>query len=370
MKILYVTTVSNTVNAFLIPHIKMLVNSGYQVDVAFAIDQEVDSEIYEMGCKIFEIPFQRSPFKANNFLAYKMIRKIIIKEDYKIVHTHTPVASTIVRLASRKIRNVKVMYTAHGFHFYKGAPIINWLVYYPIEKILSKYTDVLITINKEDYQRAKNSFKTGRIEYLPGVGIDLKKINNAIVDKKVKRDELNIPTDAFIILSVGELNQNKNHEAIISALASINNPSIYYLVCGQGNLQEYLSKKCIELGISQKVKLLGFQQNILEFYKVSDLFAFPSFREGLPVSLIEAMASGLPVIASNIRGNRELVVDGLGGYLFDPKNILEIEQSIHNILKNNDLKELAKFNQKNINKYEIGFVLMRLSQIYERLIYF
>jgi len=206
MKILYVTTISNTVNAFLIPHIKMLIQEEHQVDVAFNIVQEVNPEIIQMGCKIHQIPLQRSPLNISNYKTTKLLKNIIISEGYDIVHTHTPVASVIVRLACRKLKNVKVFYTAHGFHFYKGAPISSWLLYYPLEKWLSRYTDTLITINKEDYSRAKRNFKAKKIEYIPGIGINLKSFQLVEADEKFIRTELSLPKDTIILLSVGERN--------------------------------------------------------------------------------------------------------------------------------------------------------------------
>ena len=284
MKILYVTTISNTVNAFLIPHIKMLIDEGHQVDVAFNIEQEVKPEIIEMGCKVYELPLQRSPLSRDNFRAYKMLKNIIISGGYDLVHTHTPVASAIVRLVCKNLNNVRVFYTAHGFHFFNGAPILNWLAYYPVEKWLARYTDTLITINKEDYERAKSNFKAKRVEYIPGVGIDVEKFNTMEIDRVLKHSQLGVPEDVFVVLSVGELNKNKNHEVIIRSIAKIDNPDIHYVICGEGQLDEYLRNLSKELGIEKQVHLLGFRKDIPEICKTSDAFAFPSFREGLSVS--------------------------------------------------------------------------------------
>ena len=228
MKILYVTTISNTVNAFLIPHIQFLIEQGHQVDVAFNIVQEVNSELIELGCKVHNLQFQRSPLKKQNYIAFKKLKKLIQDEKYDLVHTHTPVASACVRLACKSMKNVKVIYTTHGFHFFKGAPLKNWLLYYPIERWLARYTDVLITISKEDYARAKKSFKAGRVEYIPGVGLDTKRFSKVVVDKLAKRREIGVPEDAFVLLSVGELNKNKNHETVIKAVEKLKNPNQKY----------------------------------------------------------------------------------------------------------------------------------------------
>jgi glycosyltransferase involved in cell wall biosynthesis len=365
MKILYVTTVSSTVNTFLIPHIKMLIEQGHQVDVAFNIDHEIKPDIQEMGCKVHVIPIQRSPLRKENYRAYKILKKAIINEKYEIVHTHTPVAAAIVRLVCKNLKNVKVFYTAHGFHFFKGAPIKNWLIYYPIEKWLSRYTDVIITINNEDYQRAKKSFKARRVEYIPGVGLDTKKFTNVIIDKSAKRKELGLPEDAFVVLSVGELNKNKNHEIVIKALAKLNNFKIYYVICGQGPLEQYLIEVANKVGLDNRVKLLGFRSDIAEICKAADIFAFPSSREGLPVSLMEAMAAGLPVVCSNTRGNTDLIEDGKGGYLVEPDDVESFAYNIKEIANSALLREKMSIeNKSTIKKFDISNVLLGMINIY------
>lgn len=365
MKLLYLTTTSNTVNAFLIPHMKMLIDEGHKVDVAFNIEQEVKHEIKGMGCKVHQLPLQRSPLSKDNFRAYKMLKKIILTEQYDLVHTHTPVASAIVRLACKNLKNVRVFYTAHGFHFYKGAPLINWLVYYPVEKLLARYTDVLITINKEDYARAKNKFRAKKVEYVPGVGLNTDKFANIKVDKKAKREELGIPEAAVVLLSVGELNKNKNHETVIKAVAQLNIPNIYYVICGEGELRTYLEEMAASLGIVDRIKLLGYRTDVSEIYQVADIFVFPSYREGLSVALMEAMASGLPVVCSDIRGNNNLIKDGKGGYLIAPKDVDGFAEAIGKILQMSSAEQLGTENQNTIRNFGIDSVLKSLLDIYK-----
>lgn len=366
MKILYVTTISNTVNAFLIPHIKSLIGEGHQVDIAFNIDQEINAEIFEVGCKVHQLPLQRSPLKRDNFRAYRILKNIIISEGYDIVHTHTPVASVIVRLACRNLKNVRVFYTAHGFHFYKGAPIINWLVYFPIENWLARYTDTLITINKEDYERAKSKFKARCVKYIPGVGIDVGNYSNLIIDRNLKRNEIGVPQDSFILLSVGELNNNKNHEIVIRALAEIKDKNIHYIICGQGPLEGKLRSIISEHNLDNNIHILGYRNDIAEVCKASDLFVFPSFREGLSVALMEAMACGMPVICSNIRGNSDLISEGQGGYLVDPNNKSELSAKIRELIIRGDLRsQFGLFNQKLITRYSFLNVINSLKLIYK-----
>lgn len=363
MKILYVATISNTINAFLIPHIKMLIDAGNTVDVAFNIQQEVKQEILKMNCNVYDIPFSRNPLGKDNIFAYKKIKNIISLHNYDMVHTHTPVASVIVRLVCKRY-NIKVCYTAHGFHFFKGAPLLNWIVFYPVEKMLSKYTDVLITINKEDYVRSKK-FYAKKIEYTPGVGINIDKINCLNVDRYIKRQQLEISNEAFVLLSVGELNNNKNHEIVIRALASIQNEQMHYIICGEGALKEKLVRLSLDMGIEKQVHFLGYRQDVLEIYKIVDLFVFPSLREGLSVSLMEAMACGLPVVCSNIRGNSDLIKDDLGGALVDSNSLESYILQIKRVYNNPDAaKQFGEYNKTFVKKFSTNNVIERMREIY------
>ncbi len=365
MKILYVTTISNTVNAFMIPHIKMLFEQGHHVDIACNIQREIDKGLVELGCRVHDISFSRSPLNKTNVRAYRELKKLIIDEKYDLVHTHTPIASAITRLVCKNIKGTKVFYTAHGFHFHKGAPIKNWLIYYPLEKWLAKHTDTLITINKEDFERAKSNFKAKRVEYLPGVGLDVNSIKNTSVDKLTKRKELDIPIEAFVLLSVGELNKNKNHEVVIRALERIDNSEVHYIICGKGQLETNLKDLCVELGIEKRVHLLGFRKDIIEICKVSDVFVFPSNREGLSVALMEAMACGLPIVCSNIRGNIDLIEDGVNGYLATNNVSKEYTENLTKLIDNRELIKNMKYrNLLKVNDCALNSVLDNLKVIY------
>lgn len=365
MKILYVSTLSNTINAFMIPHIKLLLNQGHYVDLACNIDKDINPILKELGCKVFDISFQRSPLATENYKAYKKLKKLIKDEDYDIVHTHTPVASACVRLACRKMKSVKVIYTAHGLHFYKGAPLKNWFIYYPVERYLARYTDVIITINKEDYNRVKHDFKTSSVEYIPGVGLDTKKIRNIVGDNSRKRKEIGINERGFIILSVGELNKNKNHETIIKAVAKLKNNNIYYVICGQGSLECSLRNLSKELGVENQIKLLGYREDIIQICKASDVFAFPSKREGLGMAALEAMASGLPIITSNVHGIIDYSIDGKTGFCNDPMDVDGFARSIEILSKNKDLRiGMGKYNKDYIKKFSLEVTKDRLASIY------
>ncbi len=360
MRILYVTTISITMG-FFPEHFKMLLEEGHTVELACNSENPVPQSIAELGLRVHNIPFSRSPFSKSNINAIKRLKRLVEEEKYDIVHTHTPNASAIVRLACRKLRKrgLKVFYTAHGFHFYKDAPIKNWLVYYPVEWLCAHWTDELITINQEDHALAQKYMHAKEVVYVPGVGIDLTKFGSVSVDRAEKRKELGVPEDAVLLISVGELNKNKNHETVIKA---INGMDVYYIIAGIGDKKEYLQQLIDEQGMTERIKLLGYRTDVKELYAVSDMFVFPSFREGLSVALMEAMACGLPCAVSRIRGNTDLV-DEKGGELFESSRADSAKIAISKLLERN-LPELGKYNANKIEKFSREAVLTRMSEIY------
>lgn len=365
MKILYVTTIGRTMK-FFEPFIKELILDGHSVDIATNENNSMVPECYrEWKCNIRQVDFSRSPLSFDNIRAYDQFKKVVENGNYDIVHCHTPNASVITRLVCntfRKKTSLKVFYTAHGFHFYKGAPMLNWLVFYPIEKFSSCFTDKLITINKEDYELAKNKFKAKEVYYVPGVGIDLSKFENIQVDRNAKREEIGIPEDAFLLLSVGELNENKNHQIVINAMAEINEPSIHYAIAGFGDKHEYLISLSKELGVEERVHLLGYRKDVAELYKASDIYVLPSLREGLNVSVIEAMASGLPCVVSKIRGNVDLI-DERGGKCFNACNKDDFSLQIKKIMTS-ETSKLSAYNKCKIEKFEVSNVIVEMKKIY------
>ena len=287
---------------------------------------------------------------------------LFYKEKYEIIHCHTPIAAFCTRLACRTLRKngTRVFYTAHGFHFYKGAPLKNWLFFYTAEKLCAKMTDVLITINQEDYALAQKKLKAKRVAYVPGVGIDLEKFSACSVDKKAKREELGIPEDAKLLLSVGELNENKNHETVIRSIADMKDT--HYIIAGDGKRKEKLMSVIEELGLSERVKLLGRRNDIAELCKVSDVFVFPSFREGLSLALMEAMACGLPCAVSEIRGNIDLI-DENGGTLFDPHSVQSCKDRLEELF-GGDLKKTGEYNAEKVKKFSLDNVNKEMKKLY------
>jgi glycosyltransferase involved in cell wall biosynthesis len=375
-KALIVTTVASTIDQFCMNDILILLEN-YDVQVAANFTRgnntskerinEFKRELMNKNIAVNEVEFNRNPLSKSNLTAYKKLKKIMQQNKFDLIHCHTPIAAMFARLAAKESRKKgsKVIYTAHGFHFFKGAPILNWLVYYPVEKCLARYTDTLITINKEDYGRAKRKFKAKIVEYIPGVGIDLEKFNTVEIDRALKRSQLGLSEDAFVVLSVGELNKNKNHEVIIRAIGKIDNSKIHYIICGQGKLDGYLKNLSKETGIENQVHLLGFRKDIPELCKVSDVFAFPSYREGLSVALMEAMANGLPVVCSNIRGNSDLIESEKGGYLVGPSDVDGYAKYINELITDGELRNVfGKFNLQKIENYSIENISKEMEEIY------
>lgn len=322
MKILFITTISGFLKQFEMNDVKIMLQAGYEVHYAsnlynpvYRYDRE---ELERQGIVFHHIDICKSPTELRkNFRALKQLKKIIREEKINLIHCHNPMGGVIGRIAALGAGRVKVMYTAHGFHFYKGAPLKNWLLYYPVEYLLAGCTDRLITINEEDYTAAKH-FRlrgNGKVYRIPGVGIECEKFKYREDFREKTRRELGIPHSAFYILAVGELNDNKNHKVIIDALTKISDSNIYFGICGQGVLYEELERFIKERYLEKRVFLYGFREDIPQMLAAADCFVFPSKREGLGIAALEAMAAGIPMITSDCRGTREYMQHEKNGYV-------------------------------------------------------
>lgn len=357
MKVLYITTIGITMG-FFNSFIKQLLDDGNEVEIATNEKNAKVPECYrEWGCRIHPISCTRSPFDSGNIKAISQIRQIVKENKYDIVHCHTPIAAMCTRIACCPLRKngLKVIYTAHGFHFYDGAPLKNWLIYYPVEMFLSRYTDVLITINKEDYKRAKEKFHAKKTVYIPGVGVDTEKFVPRKSRRERIRTELGLKDKDVMLLSVGELNENKNHESVIRAIMGMD---VIYVIAGKGEKKNELEHIAKEYGID--LRLVGFRTDVSDFYDAADVYVLPSIREGLNVSLMEAMASGLACAVSKIRGNTDLIEDET--VLFNPKNTAQLRASVENAIKNQE--EYRQKNLKKIREFDLFAVEKLISEIY------
>ncbi|MDD2212585.1 MAG: glycosyltransferase family 4 protein [Clostridia bacterium] len=370
MKILFVTTISNAINAFLIPHIELLLKQGHEVDLACNIVREVSPELLRLGCKVHKICFQRSPLKKDNYTAYKKIKRLVLSEGYEVIHTHTPVASFLTRLACRKMAKVKILYTAHGFHFYQGAPLKNWLIYYPLEKAAARWTDSLITMNKEDYKLA-HKFKLRKakaIHKVNGVGIDLQKfVPQTLARKRELRKKYGYNDDDFILIYAAELNYNKHQDLLIKAVKLVRNkmPGIKLLLAGSGSLAEQYKKQVKRLGLEENISFLGHRDDIAALLLLSDLAVSSSRREGLPVNVMEAMATGLPLVVTDSRGNRDLVSDGGNGYVVGINDVPGFAGAIEKLYSSAEIRQ--RFSEKSLDlvkRYALERVKEEMKEIY------
>lgn len=371
-KVLLVATVVKIhVNVFHIPCLKMFQEQGWETWVCSRNDYDNPKECVIPYCDHYvDIPFERNPLKPGNVKAYKMLREIIEKEQFDLIYCHTPVGAMLARLAgiSARKKGTKVIYMAHGFHFYNSAPLLNWMIYYPAEKFLSRFTDGLITINQEDYRRAQK-FHAGKTILIPGVGIDLDKFQKKDPTQQEIRNKLGIPESKIILMSVGELTKRKNHMVMIEALARLKEYDILYVICGDGPLKAQLRAKAEELGVRDRLKLLGFRKDIAELHKAADIFVFPSLQEGLPVALMEAMASGLPIVASKIRGNEDLISNNQGGYLVNPTDSEQVAKAIEKMIQNPKKREkMEKRNLEIITKYGQETVLQKMDEFFDEIV--
>ena len=371
-KVLLVATVVKIhVNVFHIPCLKMFQEQGWETWVCSRNDFDNPKDCVIPHCDHYiDIPFERNPLKPGNVKAYRMLRKIVEKEQFDLIYCHTPVGAMLARLAgiSARKKGTKVIYMAHGFHFYNGAPLLNWMIYYPAEKFLSRFTDGLITINQEDYRRAQK-FHAGKTILIPGVGIDLDKFQKKEPTRQEIRNKLGIPERKIILMSVGELTKRKNHMAVIEALACLKEYDILYVVCGDGPMKARLRARAEELGVRERVKLLGFRKDIAELHKMADIFVFPSLQEGLPVALMEAMASGLPIVASRIRGNEDLIQNNRGGYLVKAQDSKQLAEAISKMIKNPEQRDkMEKRNLEIIKHYGQNAVLQKMKEFFNEIV--
>lgn len=380
-KVLIVASVVSFIEWFNKENVEYLHNEiGSEVHIAcnFGYMEDTDEKRTELyirklkneGIVLHDINFARSPFGKENLVAYKRLKQLINNIKFDLIHCHTPTASILTRIAARTARKAgtTVMYTCHGFHFHNAAPKKNWLLYYPVEKICSLMCDYIVTINKEDFNRAK-SFYAKNVRYIPGVGVDIKRIKETVVDKKEYKRSIGIPEDGIILLSVGEIIERKNHEVIIRALGKLQNRNIFYVICGKGPLKEYLEELAKSLGVGGNVVFLGFRKDIPELCNIADISAFPSRIEGLGLAGIEAMAAGVPLISSNVHGILDYVIDGKTGYAFNPDDIDGFANAINKLSTNADLRASMMENCiKAVEPFEINNALRVMWNIYDEIL--
>lgn len=384
-KVLIVASVSEMIEAFLLPNIKLLQNMGNEVHVMAnfkdtdALRQErinlFKEQLLNRGVISYSLPIHRDPFHVENKRAYHQMKEIIETEQFSMIHCHTPIGGVLTRLAARKVRETgtKVVYTAHGFHFFKGAPLKNWALFYTIEKLLSKYTDCLITINQEDYSAAhSHQFKTKIIEMIPGIGINPLKFRPVTESKrKYLRQQYEYEDEEFILIYVAELSYRKHQDMLISMMPKLLEavPTARLLLVGDGDQDKLYEYRSLihELGIEDQVNMLGFRRDVNDLMSLSNVVVSASRQEGLPVNVLEAMSIGLPLVVTDCRGNRDLVHDGKNGFVVD---IDDTNRFVERIIELHQDKEkrtaFSKENLRVIKSYSVHHVNDTLQAIYQK----
>jgi glycosyltransferase EpsD len=366
-KVLFTATVDIHFQAFHLPYLKWFKDQGWEVHVAASGDMSLP-----YVDKKFTIPIQRSPFNKKNVKAYRELKKIITQESYQIIHCHTPMGGVLTRLAAESARKngTKIIYTAHGFHFCKGAPLPNWILYYPIEKVLSRYTDCLITINQEDFNLAKaHKFKSNSIRHVHGVGVNTEVFKPVDESQKILlRKNYGYDKDQFLMFYAAEFNKNKNQKLLIESIAHLKEtvPNAKLLLAGDGDLLQDCKNLAIKLGVEDIIDFLGYRKDIGWLLKISDAAIASSLREGLPVNIMEAMACGLPVIANSNRGHRELIVQDYNGWVIGKENVQDFASKLRLLAEDDKLRNELGVNGRNLilTKYSLQKVLEEKKSIY------
>ena len=379
-KMLMLSTTAAMSEQFNKNNILILEKLGYEVTVAgnFKKGNPIPDDrirdfcvwLREHNGKSYHIPATRKVYDlVNNTKALLKVIKLIRHEHYAFIHCHTPIGSVIGRIAGY-ITKTPVIYTAHGLHFFKGSPIRIWILYYPVEKFFSRFTDIMILINYEDYNRVKKHFHAKKVVHISGVGIDTEDFYSHRKNRDVMRASFGIEDNDFLLVSVGELSSRKNHEVIIKALHELGRKDIKYLIAGHGqgkdNAEEHLKKLIKEYNMDDVVKLLGFRDDVQDIYAAADALAFPSKREGLGLAGIEAMASGLPIITSNINGINEYSIHKKTGFSFAPDDVFGFAKGIAYMAKHRDWsKRVGEKNIERAKKYDYHKIDELMENIYK-----
>ena len=360
MKKILITSTELMMIQFLVPHAKNLAANGFDVEIACSEVggrmEDVRSALEGTVKAIHTLRLERSPVSPRNLLGYRDMQRLLKRNYYDIIWTNEPVMGVLTRLAANKYRRkgTKVLYMAHGFHFYKGAGLPSWLLYCPVETIMSLCMDALVTINWEDYRWANKWLRVPRIYHIDGIGVDFSRLCNEDCREEM-RAELGIGPDEIMILSVGELQARKNHEAIIRAVAKLSNPKVRYVICGRGILLEHLQALAKELGIQDQVSFLGYRKDVPKIMQAADIYAHPSMREGLGLASLEAMACGLPLVTSNIQGIPDYVENGVTGFMCAPTDVDQFAQYLSTLIADKNLRhQISQTNLQYVKKYAVA----------------
>lgn len=374
-RILFVTTISGFLPQFEKNDVKLLKEMGGEIHYAsnfenpvYAFDRE---ELTGQGIRMHHIDVAKSPAKVGaNARAVRQLKAIIDGEGIDMVHCHNPMGAAAARIAAAiSKRKPYVIYTAHGFHFYKGAPVLNWLLFYPAEYLLAGCSDQIITINREDYRRACRFplKKGGSVSQIHSVGVDRQRFRPRKELCLSKREELRIPAGAFHIVTAAELNANKNQRVVMEAIAGLPYKDIYYSICGKGPNEEALRQFVREKHLAGRVNLLGYRTDMEEVLQTADCFAFPSRREGLGVAAVEALLCSVPLIVADNRGTREYTIHGENGIVCRNNSVEDFREAIRFLYEKKDVREeMASKCRASAEKFTLEEVEKTMRGVYGR----
>lgn len=367
-KVLFVASVYAHLVAFHIPFMQLLQRRGYEVHAAAAQDDCKCRILSDLGVVCRNVPFSRSPFSPVNAAAYRSLKQLLLDEHYELVHLHTPVAAFLGRLAAAASNQKHVLYTAHGFHFYRKAPLVNWLLYYPSEKLAARWTDGLIVMNHEDFMLGERlGFRPGQdLFHVHGVGVDLRTYSGPAREESRLRVELGVSPEEVVVTCIAELSARKNQRFLIKAWERVsrNCSNCVLLLVGDGSDKDALMK-VVERKKIPRVRFLGYRGDIPAILANTDIIALVSKHEGLPRCIMEAMAAGKPVVASRVRGNRDLVDDKTTGLLVRLGDVVDLSRAIEMLIRSPELRSrMGQAGFGKIRPYCLEAVLHEMDAIY------
>ncbi|MBF2064062.1 MAG: glycosyltransferase [Calothrix sp. C42_A2020_038] len=319
-KLLTVATVPITITGFLLPFAQHFRKRGWQMD-AMSLETSAMPECVENFDNIWDVEFSRSPLDLQNLIvAPRQILQVLEKQEYDIVHVHTAIAAFVTRLALSRLKHKpkpKLVYTVHGFNFYRGNKFIKNLIFLALEKIAAPWTDYMVVINREDEEAAKHHrlISPERLYYMPGIGVDLNYYNSnqiSTADIQQVRQELGLEPEDAMILASAEFNPRKRHQDMLRALAELGRSNVHLAFAGTGPLMEDMKTLAANLGIQKQVHFLGFRSDMPILMGASVATIMASEREGLARSVMESLCLEIPVIGADSRGIRDLLADGCG----------------------------------------------------------
>ena len=368
-KALIVAGAGGFITHFELSDIDILIGMGYHVICAANFDNPLyDFDIDKLNSRnvtIYNIPMSNKPSDLTNHIrAFFCLKKIIRREKVDIIHCHTQVPSAIARMAAGRT-DAGIIYTSHGFHFYGKSSLSIRIIKY-IEKKLAKKTDCIITINNDDYNNAlKLASERTIVKKIPGIGIDTSRYIPSPSGNTI-RASLGIPDDAFYIISAGMLNDNKNHITVIKAIAELDKHDIYYDIFGEGPKRPELEHAIAAYGLTGRVHLRGYKSDMYNYFPAADCSVFVSRHEGLGMAALESLSCGIPVIATNLSGTREYIIDGTNGFFIDAwNNASQLAHVIANCYSDrNSLHDMSDNCRNTATMFDISISRTIMREIY------